>query len=92
MYGMYSYNALNSLIINNSWRISLIEFLLSTGENNTNETDEKSEEEDEDEPVSWLRRIKTAVAEFIDAIPQPKLENSPSESRDKDIAGPPDET
>lgn len=42
--------------------------------------------------MSWLRRIETTVTEFIDAIPLPKHENSPSELEDKEIAGPPDKT
>lgn len=62
--------------------------ILLTGENDTNEIEEK----DEDERMSWLRRIETAVTEFIDAIPLPKHENSPSELEDKEIAGPPDKT
>lgn len=51
------------------------------------------DEKDEDDQMTWLRRIETTASEFIDAIPlQSKHENSPSESEDKDIAGPPDKT
>jgi len=50
------------------------------------------DEKDEDERASWLRRIETTVAEFIDAIPLTKHESSPSELEDIEIAGPPDKT
>jgi len=62
--------------------------LSSSEGNDINDTDEK----DEDERVSWLRRIETTVAEFINAIPLPKHEKSPSEPEDTEIAGPPDKT
>jgi hypothetical protein len=59
-----------------------------TGENDTNETEVK----DDDERISWLRRIETTTTDFIDAIPLPKHETSPSELENKEIAGPPDKT